>query len=99
MAYTGLLTWCGCRLVELSGKLATDDTDITPAQAYSAVREAVPNDAFLRPVLESLKQPLGRLVHCAHFGSLLSTTLFWQHFDGIVQSLQFTRPELCGTQG
>lgn len=82
--------------MELSQKLAIEDTDITPAQAYSATREAVPNDAFLRPVLELLKEPLGKLVHCAHFGSYMDTMVFWEHFDASMQSLKFTRPELGG---
>lgn len=87
------------RLVELSAKLAVNDTDITPAQAYSAVRQAVPSHRFLRPILQALKQPLGKVVHRTHFGSLLDATLFWEHFNVTLQSMQFTVPELSGRQG
>lgn len=80
--------------MELSQRLDFDDCDITPAQAYSAVREAVPDEAFLQPMLDMLKAPLGKLVRCTHFGSLLDTGLFWEHFDASMQSLKFTRPEL-----
>lgn len=54
----------------------------------------MPNEAYLRPTLDGLKQPLAKLVHCAHFGSTLDTGLFWGHFDAVVEGLKFTRPEL-----
>ena len=55
--------------------LQLDDEWMTPAQAYSAVRETVPNDNFLRPTLESLKKPLGSLVQCHGFGACMDSAM------------------------
>lgn len=59
------------RLVELSELLKLDDESMTPAQAYTAVRETVPNDKFLRPTLDALKKPLGSMVQCHGFGACM----------------------------
>ena len=55
----------------MSEDLKLDDEQLTPAQAYSAIRETVPSDEYLRPVLEELKNPLGSLVHCLGFGAVM----------------------------
>lgn len=80
--------------MELSEGLELEEADITPAQAYSAIRDAVPSPAYVRPALETLKQPLAQLVTCVHFGSTLDTALFWQHFNATLETLRLTRPEL-----
>lgn len=56
--------------------LEIDEEFVTPAQAYAAVRETVPNDDYLRPVLEALKKPLGNLVKCFGFGAGMDSTLY-----------------------
>ena len=55
--------------------LELDDESLTPAQAYSAVRETVPNDKYLRPMLEALKKPLGSLVQCHGFGACMDAAM------------------------
>ena len=55
--------------------LELDEELITPAQMYSAIRETIPNDDFLRPTLEALKKPLSSLVQCQSFGSCLETAM------------------------
>lgn len=64
------------RLVELAGMLDLDDEFVTPAQAYSAVRNTVPNEKFLRPTLEALKQPLGAITKCQGFGAGMDAVLY-----------------------
>ena len=56
--------------------LELDEESMTPAQAYSAVRETVPNDRFLRPALEALKKPLSSLVQCHGFGACMDTAMY-----------------------
>ena len=55
--------------------LELDDEIMTPAQAYSAVRETVPSDDFLRPALQTLKKPLGSLVQCHGFGACMDAAM------------------------
>ena len=55
--------------MELSEQLQLDDEQLTPAMAYSAIRQEVPNDGALRPVLDALKVPLSSMVQCGGFGS------------------------------
>lgn len=88
------LTTLRGRLVQLSEELALDDDQLTPAQAYSAIRECVPSDDHLRPTLEALKVPLAPFVQCSGFGAWMPADTFWQHFDGTVQSLQSSQPQL-----
>ncbi|KAF2723930.1 hypothetical protein K431DRAFT_282624 [Polychaeton citri CBS 116435] len=83
------------KLVAMSEHLQIDDEQITPSQAYSAIKDRLPNNDYLRPTLEALKEPLGSLVNCYGFGAVLSTELFWQFLDGVVQALDFTRPSLA----
>lgn len=83
------------RLVELSEKLQLDAEQLTPAQAYSAIRESVPTDDFLCPVLEELKVPLAAFVQCSGFGAWMPTDVFYEHFDSVLQTLRFNKPELA----
>lgn len=84
------------RLIGLSIGLDLDDDQLTPAQAYAAVRDSVPGPAFVRPVLDALKGTLGGMVECRHFGSVVEAGGFWRCFEGAVEGLRFTRPELGG---
>nr|POE51869.1 hypothetical protein CFP56_26076 [Quercus suber] len=59
------------RLVKLSERLPLDDEQLTPAQAYSAIRENVPSDDWLIPVLNALIVSLCRLAQCGGFGTVL----------------------------
>lgn len=61
--------------MELSEALELDEEAMTPAQAYSAVREAVPTDKYLRPTLDALKKPLASLVQCHGFGACMDTAM------------------------
>jgi hypothetical protein len=78
-------------LIELSQQLQLDDEQMTPAQVYAAVREEVPTDDLLQPVLQSLKVPLASMVQCLGFGAVLPADMFYQHLDGVLQTLSFTR--------
>lgn len=44
--------------------------------AYSAIREAIPSDDFLRPMLEAMKTPLGSLVHCVGIGACMDAPMY-----------------------
>ena len=55
--------------------LELDDESLTPAQAYSAVRQMVPKESYLRPALEALKKPLGSLTQCHGFGACMDTEM------------------------
>ncbi|KAK3691302.1 hypothetical protein LTR37_018708 [Vermiconidia calcicola] len=63
------------KLVELSEMLDLDDELMTPAQAYSAIRETIPNQRYLRPSLELLKKPLASLVQCHGFGACMDAAM------------------------
>jgi hypothetical protein len=64
-----------CRLVELSELLELDEDFMTPAQAYTAIRNNVPNERYLRPTLEMLKKPLASLVECHGFGACMDAPM------------------------
>lgn len=49
---------------------------MTPAQAYAAVREVIPDDKSLRPTLEALKKPLGSLVQCHGYGACMDAGMY-----------------------
>lgn len=83
-----------CRLVELSEQLPLDDEQMTPAQAYAAVRREVPKNNMLRPVLNALKAPLASLVECLGLGSVLPANAFYQHLDVVLQNLGLAEPGL-----
>ena len=68
-----ILTKLLYRLVELSAKLELDEELMTPAQAYSAIRETVPNESYLQPTLEALKKPLASQMECRGFGACMDT--------------------------
>jgi len=86
------------RLVKLSEHLQLDDEQMTPAQAYSAIRESVPSGEKLKSTLEALKVPLAGLVLCSGFGAWLPADTFWRHFDSAMQTLQIARSNLTSAQ-
>nr|POE72049.1 hypothetical protein CFP56_11925 [Quercus suber] len=82
------------KLVKLSERLPLGDEQLTPAQAYSAIRETVPSDEWLRPALDALKVPLCGLTRCGGFGTVLPADEFWQMLDNTIETLKSTRPDL-----
>ncbi|KAK3117013.1 hypothetical protein LTR53_002034 [Teratosphaeriaceae sp. CCFEE 6253] len=76
------------KLVELSELLHLDDEQMTPAMAYSAIRQEVPGDEYLKPVLEALKLPLSILAKCSGFGAWVGATDFYQRLDEAVGGLK-----------
>lgn len=83
------------RLVAFSEQLQLNDEQVTPAQAYSTIRQEVPSEAFLVPVLEALKVPLGSLVQCSGFGAYMTAEMFYRHFDGALQSVKARQSEFA----
>lgn len=75
------------RLVRMSENLPLDDEEITPAQAYSAVRGRVPNLQLIKPVLGTMKTVLAEHVSCKGFGSVMPTDLFCQHLERTLNGL------------
>ncbi|KAH9825521.1 basic region leucin zipper [Teratosphaeria destructans] len=80
------------RLVELSAHLDLDDDQITPAQAYAAVRREVPCARDLRPVLEALRRPLALEVRCLGLGSVVPAQRFSEALDEVLRGV-------CGVTG
>lgn len=80
------------RLVELSEQLPLDDQQLTPAQAYAAIRQEISNDEMLRPVLEALKVPLAGIVQCLGFGAVMPTPMFYMHLDSALSTLNNAKP-------
>jgi hypothetical protein len=80
--------------VELSEQLQLDDEQLTPAMAYSVVRQESPSDAALQPLLRALKVPLASMVQCSGFGAWMPADMFYQHLDGALGELTRTQPHL-----
>ncbi|KAK4892951.1 hypothetical protein LTR27_008679 [Elasticomyces elasticus] len=66
------------KLVQLSQQLDLDDEQLTPAMAYAAIKQELPSNEFLKPVLEALKIPLANLVQCSGLGAWMPATDFFQ---------------------
>jgi hypothetical protein len=81
--------------VELSEQLQLDDEQLTPAMAYSVVRQEVPGDAALQPILRALKVPLASIAQCSGFGAWMPADMFYQHLDGALIELRRTQPHLA----
>ncbi|KXL46223.1 MAG: hypothetical protein FE78DRAFT_31082 [Acidomyces sp. 'richmondensis'] len=80
------------KLVELSEQLQLDDQQLTPSQAYAAIRQEISSDEMLRPVLEALKVPLAGIVQCLGFGAVMETPLFYMHLDSVLSALNLAKP-------
>ncbi|OQO05641.1 hypothetical protein B0A48_09733 [Cryoendolithus antarcticus] len=74
------------KLVALSEKLALDDEILTPAQAYAAVRRALPSGTSLQPVLERLKELLAKVVECCGLGTVMKTEVFQEHLSSVLKT-------------
>lgn len=74
--------------MKLSEDLPLDDDEMTPAQAYSAIRQNVASDADLRPTLDALKVPLGCIIECRGYGSVIPSDQFWQHLETVKSNLK-----------
>lgn len=72
----------------MSENLPLDDEDMTPAQAYSATREAVSEDQDLKPALDALKLLLASSVGCKGLGAVLPASVFWKHLDSTLGKLK-----------
>ncbi|KAK5136312.1 hypothetical protein LTR08_003685 [Meristemomyces frigidus] len=81
------------KLVELSDDLPIDDELMTPAQAYSMIRMEIPSDD-LRPVLDGLKITLASLVRCSGLGAVMPSNLFFEHLNGMLQTLKVKNSRL-----
>ncbi|KAK6441045.1 hypothetical protein LTR95_002726 [Oleoguttula sp. CCFEE 5521] len=74
------------KLVALSEKLELDDEILTPAQAYAAVRRALPSGRALQPVLERLKGRLAKVVECCGLGTVVKTEVFEEHLSSVLKT-------------
>lgn len=61
--------------MELSELLELDEDSMTPAEAYSAIRQSIPTGQYLRPTLEALKKPLGDIVVCHGYGACVDANV------------------------
>ena len=80
------------RLIALSTNLPIDEEEITPAQAYSALRNSVPSERLLQPALDALKGPLGGIVECRGFGTVMPTQVFRQYLGAVLEGLGIKTP-------
>lgn len=71
----------------MSEQLPIDDSEMKPAQAYSAVREAVSDAAYVKPVMEALKVLLAPHMVCFGFGAVMPAVPFWEHLDTVLKTL------------
>lgn len=71
----------------MSSNLPIDDEEITPAQAYSAIRDAVASEEMLKPCLNALKLPLSGIVECRGFGTVMPTDMFRQYLHTTLMTL------------
>lgn len=76
----------------MSSNLPIDDEEITPAQAYSAIRDSVLNEQMLKPCLDALKLPLSGIVECRGFGTVMPTEMFWEHLHSVLETLKLQGP-------
>ena len=81
------------RLVVMSEQLPIDDSEMTPAQAYSAIRESVPDAAYVKPVMERLRVLLAPHMTCFGFGAVMPTVTFWEHLDAVLKTLGLEAPQ------
>lgn len=71
----------------LSQQIPIDDSEMTPAQAYKAIQESVPDAAYVKPVMEALKVLLAPHVACFGFGAVMPAAAFWDHLDTVLKAL------------
>lgn len=76
----------------MSENLPIDEEEITPAQAYSAIRDSVPSEDLLKPALDALKLPLSGIVECRGFGTVMPTDMFRQYLHTTVETLKLQSP-------
>ncbi|KAF2162731.1 hypothetical protein M409DRAFT_69013 [Zasmidium cellare ATCC 36951] len=75
------------KLITLSSNLPIDEEEITPAQAYSVIRDSVPSEGLLKPCLEALKGPLSGIVECRGFGTVMPTDVFRRYLGATLEGL------------
>lgn len=71
----------------MSSDLPIDEEEMTPAQAYSAIRDAVPSEEMLKPCMDALKLPLSGIVECRGFGTVMPTDMFRQYLHTALMTL------------